>query len=135
MSKSKVAKFTLMDAKTTTGHGEMFGKIQGDLKDYTDILITVTTGAGVSGTLEFAQSKSDSFPDFAAAITVTNEHAPIAFFDEEDGSLKTSLSLSASATYYLMMNTNATSFISANLSIISGGAVTVKAVALSHINQ
>ena len=124
MSKD-IKEYTIMDAKGDTGVGRI-----PMCEDFTHAIVSVHTTDSTNCTLKFAGSIAEEAPDFAAGQSPTNSYEFVQVKDLEDGSTldgDTGLVLSGTDDNRLFeINTNALRFITARITAISAGAVTVK---------
>lgn len=114
-----------MDAKTTTGAGNVIY-----CDDYTHAIVSVNTASSANCTLKFAGSISATAPDFAAAQSVSNSYDFVLIKDLEDSASidgDTGVVLAGTDDHRLFeVNINALRYLTARLTAISAGAVTVK---------
>jgi hypothetical protein len=124
MSKD-IKEYTIMDGKTDVGAGRI-----PMCEDFTHAIVSVHTAGSTNCTLKFAGSISEVAPDFAAGQSPTNSYDFVQVKDLEDGSTldgDTGLVLSGTDEHRLFeINTNALRFMTARITAISAGAVTVK---------
>ena len=124
MSKD-IKEYTIMLAKGDTGVGNI-----PMCEDFTHAIVSVHTTDSTNCTLKFAGSIAEETPNFAAGQSPTNSYEFVQAKDLEDGSTldgDTGLVLSGTDDNRLFeINTNALRFITARITAISAGAVTVK---------
>ncbi len=121
----KFVEYTIMDAKTTTGAGNI---ILAD--DFRHAVLSVNTSGSANCTLKFAGSIATDSPNFGNAQSVSNPYDFVEVKDLQDGSAidgDTGLVLSGTDDNRLFeVNVNGLRWITARLTAISAGAVTVK---------
>jgi hypothetical protein len=114
-----------MNAKTDVGAGLTIF-----CDDFTHAIVSVHTAGSANFTLKFAGSIAEVAPDFAAAQSVSNAYDFVQAKDLEDASsIDGDTGVTAAGTddhRLLEINTNGLRYLTARLTAISAGNVTVK---------
>lgn len=124
---STIKTLTILDEVVATGWGTTI-----DVKDYDEVMLMLNMATGTA-TVKFAGS-ADSSVDFTAAASATNFWDYIDVTDAEDGSSidgDTGVATSTSADHRLFkVSTKGLTFINANVTAWTAGAITVKTSAI-----